>query len=217
MKVFQRKITSDQTREEEFANTVSHGIGGIAAIVAAPFLIQYVAAHGDALAIAGVSVFIGTAAFLYFSSSVFHGLKEGRAKDVFQLIDHIAIFLLIAGTYTPFTFGVLQESIGWIMFAIIWGVAIGGITLRLFLGNKRMWIFVVFYLLMGWLIFIPIKQFIEGMELAGLLWIAAGGAAYTLGVIFFSLPRRYYSHFIWHLFVLAGTASHFIAVMFYSY
>lgn len=215
--MFQRKITSDQTREEEIANTISHGIGGIAAIVAAPFLIQYVAAHGDTLIIAGVSVFIGTAAFLYFSSSVFHGLKEGRAKDVFRLIDHIAIFLLIAGTYTPFTFGVLQESIGWIMFAIIWGVAIGGITLRLFIGNKHMWIFVVYYLLMGWLIFIPIKHFLEGMALAGLFWIAAGGAAYTLGVIFFSLPRRYYSHFIWHLFVLAGTASHFIAVMFYSY
>ncbi len=110
MKVFQRKTTSEQTREEEIANAISHGIGGIAAIVAAPFLIKYVAAHGDALAIAGVSIFIGTAAFLYFSSSVFHGLKEGKVKDVFQLFDHIAIFLLIAGTYTPFTFGVLQES-----------------------------------------------------------------------------------------------------------
>ncbi len=217
MKVFQRKTTSDQTREEEIANAISHGIGGIAAIVAAPFLIKYVAAHGDALAIAGVSVFIGTAAFLYFSSSVFHGLKEGRVKEVFQLFDHIAIFLLIAGTYTPFTFGVLQESIGGIMFTIIWGVAIGGITLRLFIGNKHKWFFVVFYILMGWLIFIPTKHFIEGMEPAGLLWIAAGATAYMLGVIFFSLPRRYYSHFIWHLFVLAGTTSHFMAIMFYSY
>jgi hemolysin III len=173
--------------------------------------------RGDALTVAGVTVFIVTAILLYLSSTLFHGLPDGKARDVFQVIDHIAIFLLIAGTYTPFTVGILKGSFGWTLLAIIWGVAVGGITLKIVTGNTHMKLYVTLYLLMGWMIFIAIKPLIATMELPGLIWIAAGGAAYTLGVIFYALPRRYYSHFIWHLFVLAGTFSHFIAVMFYSY
>lgn len=217
MKLFAKKPYPKQTPQEEIANTISHGFGMIAAIVAAPFLIYYVVNNGDTYAIVGVSVFITTAIILYLSSTLYHGLKEGRAKEVFQMIDHIAIFILIAGTYTPFTFGILQGTLGWVLFGLIWGVAIGGITLRILLGNTHMKLYVIFYLLMGWLILIPIKQLLELMPPAGLLWIAAGGAAYTLGVIFFAMPRRKYTHFLWHLFVLAGTSSHFVAVMFYSY
>jgi hemolysin III len=217
MKVFSRKPHPEQTQGEEIVNTISHGLGVVAAIAAAPFLIYYAAAQGDPLVIAGASVFITTVILLYLTSTLFHGLKKGNVKNWFQLFDHIAIFLLIAGTYTPFTLGVLQGTIGWVMLAVIWAVAIIGITLRIISGNSNMRLFVVFYLLMGWLIIIPIKPLINGMEPAGLLWIAAGGAAYTLGVIFYILPRRYYAHFVWHLFVLMGTASHFMAVMFYSY
>jgi len=217
MGFFTKKTYRNQSRQEEIANAISHGIGMIAAIAAAPFLIFYVVNNGDTYSIVGVSVFITTAILLYLSSTLFHGLKEGRAKEVFQMFDHIAIFLLIAGTYTPFTFGILQGTFGWVMFAMIWAVAIGGISLRILMGNTNMKFFVVFYLAMGWLIFVPIKQLIEAIEPAGLLWIAAGGAAYTLGVIFYAMPRRKYAHFVWHLFVLAGTSSHFMAVMFYSY
>lgn len=217
MKIFAKKPHPKQTPGEEIANAISHGFGVIAAILAAPFLIYYVLNNGDAYAIIGVSVFITTAIILYLSSTLYHGLKEGRAKEVFQMVDHIAIFILIAGTYTPFTFGILQGTFGWILFALIWGVAIGGITLRIFLGNTHMKLYVILYLAMGWMILIPIKQLLELMAPAGLFWIAAGGAAYTLGVIFYAMPRRKYTHFVWHLFVLAGTSSHFIAVMFYSY
>lgn len=217
MKLFTRKPHANQTRAEEIANTISHGIGAAAALIAAPFLIHYVANNGDGFAVAGVSVFITSAILLYLSSTIFHLLHDGKVKDVFQIIDHIAIFLLIAGTYTPFTVGVLQGSIGWSLLALIWGIAIGGITLKILTGNKHMRFYVALYLFMGWLIFIALKPLIASMELAGLLWIAAGGAAYTLGVIFYALPGRNFSHFIWHLFVLAGTTSHFIAVMFYSY
>lgn len=217
MRFFAKKTYRDQSRQEEIANAISHGIGVIAAIAAAPFLINYVVNHGDTYSIVGVSVFMTTAILLYLSSTLFHGLKDGKAKEVFQMFDHIAIFLLIAGTYTPFTFGILQGTFGWVMFAMIWAVAIGGISLRILMGSSHMKFFVVFYLAMGWLIFVPIKQLIEGMAPAGLFWIAIGGAAYTLGVIFYALPQRNYSHFLWHLFVLAGTSSHFMAVMFYSF
>jgi len=217
MWIFENKNHSEQTRKEEVANAISHGVGAVAAIVAAPFLVYYTVHHGTALAVAGVSVFITSAILLYLSSTLFHGLRDGKAKDVFQLFDHVAIFILIAGTYTPFTVGILEGTFGWFMFALIWSVAIIGITLRLFLGKTRMKIYVAFYLLMGWMIFIGIKPMIENMELAGLLWLAVGGAAYTLGVIFYMLPRRTYTHFVWHLFVLAGTSTHFMAVMFYSF
>ncbi len=217
MWIFKDKKHSEQTRKEEIANAISHGIGAVAAIVAAPFLIYYAVHHGDALVVAGVSVFITSAILLYLSSTLFHALRIGKAKDVFQLFDHVAIFILIAGTYTPFTVGILQGTFGWFMFALIWFVAIVGITLRLLLGKSNMKIYVAFYLLMGWMIFIGIKPLLETMQLAGLLWLAAGGAAYTLGVIFYMLPRHTYTHFVWHLFVLAGTSTHFMAVMFYSF
>lgn len=217
MWIFKDKNHSEQTRNEEIANAISHGVGAVAAIVAAPFLIYYAFHNGGALIVAGVSVFITSAILLYLSSTLFHALKTGKAKDVFQLFDHIAIYILIAGTYTPFTVGVLQGTFGWFMFGLIWSVAIIGITVRLLLGKSNMKIYVAFYLLMGWMIFIGIKPMIETMEIAGLLWIAVGGAAYTLGVIFYMLPSRSYTHFVWHLFVLAGTFTHFMAVMFYSF
>lgn len=217
MKLFKQKPHSEQTDLEEIANTISHGVGVVGLIVVAPFLIVYVLSHGSALAVAGVSVFIATAILLYLSSTIFHGLKKKWIKEIFRKIDHTAIFLLIAGTYTPFTFGVLQGTIGWIMFAVIWTVAIGGIILKLMKGVTDMRFYVAYYLFMGLMIFIPIKPLVEGMDPAGLLWLAAGSLAYVLGIIFYLMPRRYYTHLIWHLFVLAGTSFHFMSVMFYSY
>jgi hemolysin III len=217
MMFFSEKPHKEQTRREEIANTISHALGLVAAIVAAPFLIFYSATHGDAWAVIGTTVFIVSAMTLYFSSSVYHGIREGIWKDRFQIVDHVAIFILIAGTYTPFTLGVLQGTFGWIMFGLIWLFAIAGIVLKIITGIKNMKIWVAYYLMMGWLIIIAIKPLIEAMHLFGLIWIAAGGAAYTLGVIFYILPRRKYSHFVWHLFVLAGTAFHFVAVMFHSF
>jgi len=214
---FTRKSHKNQTLREEIANSISHGIGLAGAIIAAPFLIFYSAANGDAWAVAGASVFITSAIILYLSSTLFHSQKVGKRKDIFQIVDHAAIFLLIAGTYTPFTLGILRETWGWILFGIVWGIAIAGIIMKLLVGARYPRLSTALYLLMGWLILIVIKPLMAAMPLAGLLWIAAGGLAYTIGVIFYAIPNFRYAHFIWHIFVLAGTACHFVAVMFYSY
>jgi len=206
-----------QTPQEELANSISHGIGLAGAIIAAPVLIFYSAVHGDAWAVAGASVFITTAILLYLSSTLYHSMKAGKLKEIFQIVDHAAIFLLIAGTYTPFTFGVLKGAFGWTLFGIIWALAAGGIILKIIVGAKYMKLWVTFYVSMGLLIILAIKPLMDAMTITGLLWIAAGGAAYISGIIFYAMPHRQYTHFIWHLFVLSGTACHFVAVMFYSF
>ncbi|MGA1464759.1 MAG: hemolysin D [Bacteroidetes bacterium] len=214
---FSKKDTPKQIPQEEIANAVSHGIGLLAALVSTPFVISYVSAKTGPLILAGVSLFLLSAVILYLSSTLYHSLREGRLKEIFQMIDHIAIFLLIAGSYTPFTLGVLNGTFGWIMFGLIWTCAIGGITLKIVTGITHERIYVAFYLFMGWLIVVAIKPLYESIDPMGLVWIVIGGAAYTLGVIFYAMPRRAYTHFVWHLFVLAGTSAHFVAVMLYSY
>ncbi|MEX0770649.1 MAG: hemolysin III family protein [Balneolaceae bacterium] len=215
--VLHPKENRKQTLGEEIANSISHGAGFIGAVMAAPFLIFYAAQHGDAWTVAGVSVFISTAMALYLSSAVYHAVKAAPVKKLFRIIDHAAIFLLIAGTYTPFTLGILRGVWGWTLFGLIWSIALAGIIFKVVVGARYPKISTALYLLMGWLAVIAVKPFWEAIPVEGLLWIAAGGLAYTLGVIFYALPQLRYAHFIWHLFVLAGTASHFIAVMYYSY
>ncbi len=215
--LFSQKNHKEQSEKEELANAISHAVGLIAAIIAAPFLIYYSATHGDMFAVIGTTVFIITAMTLYLTSTLYHAVRHGKWKKILQMADHVAIFLLIAGTYTPFTLGVLHGTFGWIMFGLIWLMAITGIVFKLITGVKNIKIWVAFYLVMGWLIIIAIKPLLDAMALSGLLWIAAGGAAYTIGVIFYTMPQRKYTHFIWHLFVLAGTAFHFVAVMFHSF
>jgi hemolysin III len=212
-----KKPDKTQTRKEEIANTISHGIGLAGAIIAAPFLIYYTVAHGDAIIVAGASVFITTAILLYLSSTLYHSLEHGKSKDLLQIVDHAAIFLLIAGTYTPFTLGVLRGTWGWALFGLVWGIAAGGIVLKILVGVRYPRISTALYLAMGWLVIFALKPLLEAMTIQGLIWIAAGGAAYTSGVIFYAMPHRRYSHFVWHLFVLAGTAFHFIAILLYSF
>lgn len=214
---FSRKTDKGQTLSEEIANSISHGIGLAGAVIAAPFLIFYAAANGDAWAVAGASVFITTAIILYLSSTLFHSVKGGKSKEIFQIIDHAAIFLLIAGTYTPFTLGILRETWGWTLFGIVWGIAAAGIIMKILVGVRHPLLSTALYLLMGWLIIIVIKPLMAAMPLAGLIWIAAGGLAYTIGVIFYAMPNFRYTHFVWHIFVLAGTTCHFVAVMYYSF
>jgi hemolysin III len=214
---FTRKPHDRQTEKEELANSISHGVGLAGAIIAAPILIFYSAVHGDAWTVAGASVFITSAILVYLSSTLYHSMKQGKLKEIYQIVDHAAIFLLIAGTYTPFTLGVLRGAVGWTLFGIVWAIAAGGIILKWVVGVKYMKIWVALYVTMGLLIIVAIKPLLETMPVAGLYWIAAGGAAYILGIIFFAMPHKRYSHFVWHLFVLAGTSCHFVAVMFYSF
>ena len=206
-----------QSPGEEIANSVSHGIAMLAAIAAAPVLIVTAVQRGGAAGIVGTSVFAATMVLLYLVSTLYHALPRCRAKQVFQILDHGAIFLLIAGTYTPFTLGVLSGAWGWSLFGLIWGMALAGIILKIIFGVRHPRISTALYLAMGWLAIIAVKPLWLHVQPWGLFWLLAGGVAYTLGVVFFALDQRVrYAHLIWHLFVVAGTACHFVAVLRYS-
>jgi len=206
-----------QSRGEEFANSISHGFGLIAAVVATPFLIRHAVRHGDAWFVVGASIFATTMVLLYLASTLYHALPVGRAKRVFRVIEHSAIFLLIAGTYTPFTLGVLRGAWGWTLFGLVWSIALAGLMLKALNRMSHPILSTGLYLLMGWLIVIAAHPLSDRMPTSGLLWLVAGGLAYTAGVVFFAFDSRLrYGHFIWHLFVMAGTACHYFAVLWYA-
>jgi hemolysin III len=201
---------------EEIANSVSHGVGVLAALAATPFLVLAAARRGGALAIVGASVFAGTTVFLYLVSTLYHALPRNRAKRVFRVIDHSAIFLLIAGTYTPFTLGALRGAWGWTLFGVVWGLTVLGVTLKSVGGIRYPRLSTTLYLGMGWLALIAIRPLWGHLPAAGWLWLIAGGLAYTAGIAFYAAERVRYGHAVWHLFVLLGTVCHFFAVLWYA-
>ena len=216
-------MTPEPTREfvpptpgEEIANTISHGIGLALAIAATPILIAAAVRAGSVRSLVGVSVFASGMLSLYFASTLYHALRHDRAKRFFRTLDHGAVFVLIAGTYTPFTLGVLRGPWGWTLLGLIWAMAVTGLTMKAVAGTRYRWLSMVLYLSMGWLVVIAAKPVLLRVPLPGILWLLAGGVAYTAGVGFFSAHRLRYHHFIWHLFVLAGTTCHFFAVLWYS-
>ncbi|MDP3678380.1 MAG: hemolysin III family protein [Methylotenera sp.] len=217
MRILSSGPKRDQSQPEEFANSLSHGIGLIAAIVGAPFLIIHAMRYGDTKFIVGASVFAVVTILLYLASTLYHILPIGKIKRVFNVIDHSIIFLLIAGTYTPFTLGVLRGAWGWTLFGIVWGLALVGVTLKAFNKASHPILSTGLYLLMGWIVVIAIHPLVTRMPTAGLLWLVAGGLFYTAGVAFYATDSRLqYGHLIWHLFVLAGTACHYFAVLWYA-
>lgn len=209
--------TLDQSIGEEIANSVSHGLALIAVLIGTPFLLVHAARQGDAGYIVGASIFAATMILLYLASTLYHAISHPRAKRVFRVIDHSAIFLLIAGTYTPFTLGVLHGPWGWTLFGLVWGLAVIGIMLKASNRFAHPKLSTAIYLLMGWLVVIAIDPLMARVPTAGLLWLVAGGLAYSAGVVFFALDSRLkYGHFTWHVFVIAGTACHFFAVLGYA-
>ena len=202
-----------QSFREEIANSISHGVGLLAAIIAAVVLVFSASQQDGAARIVGTSVFAATMVLLYLTSTLYHALPRNRAKRVFQVLDHIAIFLMIAGTYTPFTLGVLRGTWGWTMFGLVWGLALAGVVLTAAGGVRYPKLRTGLYLAMGWLILIAIKPLWLRMPSLGLFWLLAGGIAYMVGMVFYAAKRVRYSHFVWHLFVITGTACHFIAVL----
>ena len=205
-----------QSLGEEIANSVSHGVGLLAALAAFPVLVASAFQRGNAMEMAGASVFATTVVLLYLSSTLFHAFPQSRAKRVFQVLDHAAIYLLIAGTYTPFTLGVLQGAWGWTLFGLVWSMAIAGTLLKVFGGVGYTTLSTFVYLAMGWLVVIAADIVWTLVPGWGLFWLLAGGIAYTAGAAFFLMERIRYFHFVWHLFVIAGTACHFVAVLWYA-
>ncbi|MGB5856706.1 MAG: hemolysin III family protein [Oceanisphaera sp.] len=216
--MFHRKgYSRAQTKAEETANTLSHGLGLLAALVGAPFLVYRATQIGDAFFVTGASLFAATIIFLYLTSSIYHFLPVGKAKHAFRVLEHCAIFVLIAGTYTPLLLGVLNGAWGWSLFGVVWSLALMGVLLKIFAQHLPMVFSTTLYLLMGWVIVVAFKPLLATMPIEGIYWLVAGGLSYTFGVVFFVLDDRLpFGHFIWHLWVLAGTSCHYFTVYLYG-
>jgi hemolysin III len=202
-----------QTKKEEIANCLSHGLGFLVAFLIAPPLLILAGSRATGADVAGLAVFLVTAALMYLTSSIYHALPGTRIKGIFRRLDHCAIYLLIAGTYTPFVVGLLGAFWKWAMLTLIWSLALGGIIWKLTLGPRYPKISLAFYLVMGWLALLMAGPLWRGLSGGELACLAAGGLAYTAGVYFYTRGHSlFYGHFIWHIFVLLGTVFHFIAV-----
>jgi hemolysin III len=204
-----------QTSGEELVNVITHAIGAILGIAGLSALVVGAARHGDVWRLVSFSIYGATLVLLYLASVFYHGARSPRAKRMLQFFDHSAIYLLIAGTYTPFTLVSMRGSLGWTMFGLIWGLAIFGIMLNVFFFGRLGFVSTVLYLLMGWLVVIAIKPVMDAVSVRGLVWLVAGGLSYTIGVVFYAWHRLPYAHPIWHIFVLAGSVFHYFAIFFY--
>lgn len=205
-----------QSPGEEIANSASHGVALLAAVVAVPFLIGGVRHQGLAFTV-GVSVFAATMVLLYLTSTLYHALPAGRSKRILLKLDLGAIYLFIAGTYTPFALGSLEGPLSWSLFGLVWSLAALGVWLKAFGRLSHPWLSTGLYLVMGWLVLIAAVPLVERVPLQGVALLVAGGMAYTTGVVFFMMDSRVrYAHAIWHGFVVAGTGCHLFAVLSYA-
>jgi hemolysin III len=203
-----------QSAGEELANSVSHGIGLVAAVIGAPILLLAAFQHGSPGFFIGTIIFTATMLLVYLGSTLYHAWPRTRAKSFFQVLDHSAIFLLIAGTYTPFALGPLRDSGGLPMLGVVWALAILGVLMKATRGPSRhSKLAMSLYLGTGWLGLVVIRPLALAIPFSALVWLLAGGVAYTTGVLFYVNKRLRYGHFVWHLFVLAGTGCHFGAVL----
>lgn len=200
---------------EEIANTITHALGILLAVGGLCVLIVFASLYGNAWHIVSCSIYGATQVLLYTTSTLYHGVSGPRAKSVLRLFDHSAIFLLIAGTYTPFTLVNLRGPWGWTLFGVIWSMAIIGIALQGFLIRQKALFATLPYIAMGWAVVVGFRQLVDNVAVGGLRLLVAGGLAYTLGCVFYAWRKLPYHHAVWHLFVLAGSTLHFFAILFY--
>lgn len=206
----------DLTFGEEIANSVTHGFGLALSLVALPVLVVAALKTGDAWRVSSCSIFGVTLVLLYAASTLYHSISLPHLRPLLRAIDHSAIYLLIAGTYTPFALGALRGDSGFPLLVAIWTLAAVGIACRTLLGPRFHRVSVVLYLAMGWLVVLAARPLIAHVPVSGLAWLLAGGLAYTGGVVFYVWERLRYGHMVWHLFVMMGSACHFVAVLHYS-
>ncbi|WP_321474667.1 hemolysin III family protein [uncultured Paludibaculum sp.] len=204
-------VHAELTLGEEIANSVTHGAGALLSVAGLVVMVATAALDGSAVRVVACSIYGASLVLLYTFSTLYHALTNRRAKRLFRVLDHISIYLLIAGTYTPFTLVTLHGAWGWALFGVVWGLAVLGIGFKAFFTGRMEVLSTSVYILMGWVGAVAIRPLLQMMPWTGFLWLLAGGLCYTLGVAFYSW-RRKYSHAVWHLFVLAGSACHFFAV-----
>lgn len=208
-------VTAKYNFYEELANAITHGIGVLFAISALGVLTAFASLFGTVWHIVSCSIYSGTMILMYTASTLYHSIQWPKAKRVLRILDHSAIFLLIAGTYTPFTLVSLNGPWGWSLFGTIWGLAVAGIIGEVFLLRKYRFLAVAIYIAMGWVIVIAVKPMLDAVPLNGLLLLLIGGLFYTGGVVFYVRKTIPYHHAIWHLFVLTGTVFQFFAILLY--
>jgi hemolysin III len=196
------------------ANSITHGVGALFAIAGAAYLIA-ASTRGTARIVVSCSIYAATLVLVYVCSTLYHSLARTRARHVFHVLDHSSIYLLIAGTYTPFALVSLHGWLGWMLFGVIWGLAVVGVVFKSVAIGRFAVMSAVVYLFMGWFVVIAARPLIHAISWHGMLWIAAGGLAYTAGIAFFAFDRVRYFHALWHVFVLGGSVAHFFAVLFY--
>lgn len=209
------EINRRYTPYEEMANVATHGLGIVLSTIAIILMTVESVQHGTAYHIVSSSIFGASLLLLYTMSTMYHLVQKTKIKKIFRALDHSSIFLLIAGTYTPFTLVTLKGGWGWSMFGIVWGLAVVGIITELFIGDRYKKLSLTIYICMGWLIIIAIYPLVKSIPLGGLLLLVCGGLCYTVGTIFYVWKSLRLGHAIWHLFVLGGSSLHFLAVLFY--
>ncbi|MFB5673551.1 hemolysin III family protein [Paenibacillus terreus] len=207
--------TYTYSRREEVANAITHGIGVLLSIAALVLLIVVSATEGTAWHVVSFTVYGVTMLLLYTNSTLLHALKEGKAKDLFEFLDHSCIYLFIAGTYTPFLLTAIRGTLGWSLFGVIWGIAVLGVVFKAFFTKKFLFMSTIFYLAMGWLIVIAWNPLTAVLPHTGIVLLVAGGVLYTLGTVFYVWKAFPYHHAVWHVFVLGGSILHFFAVLLY--
>jgi hemolysin III len=206
---------SEYSPREEKLNIISHGIGFVLSIVALILLVIQATVFGNIWHIVSVSIFGVSLIVLYAASTLYHSAKRKTLRNRLKIFDHSAIYVLIAGTYTPFTLVTLSGTIGWVIFGVSWALALIGITLKIFFTGRYNLLSTIMYVLMGWIIVFAINPLIDNLPLAGVYWLIAGGVAYTIGAVLFSIERIKFNHAIFHVFVLIGSFCHFYSVLFY--
>ncbi len=200
---------------EEMANRLTHGAGLLLFSAASAFLILRAVATGEPLQIVGSSVYGLSLVLFYSMSTLYHTVGRPKVKYVFRILDHATIYLLIAGTYTPFTLVTLNGPWGWSIFGVVWGLALAGALFKVWMTHRLRILGPIFYILLGWMIVVAIKPLLASLPMAGVLWLLAGGVFYTAGVGVYAWDRIPFNHAIWHLFVLAGSACHYLAILWY--
>jgi hemolysin III len=210
------KATHQPTAAEELANSLTHGVGLALSLVGAPVLIAAAAMTDDPWRVVAASIYAATLVLLYAASTAYHAARVARVKALLRRVDHAAIYLLIAGTYTPFTLVTLRGAWGWSLFAIVWALALVGVILKSRYGARLPTLSTCLYLAMGWMIVLAIRPLAMHVDPAGLRWLLLGGLFYTGGVVFYVWERLRYGHAIWHLFVIGGSVAHFVAVLWYA-
>jgi hemolysin III len=203
------------TLGEEIANSLIHAFGTALSVAGLAVLVVLAAIHGDAWRVVSFSIYGSTLVILYLASTLYHGVQHPRLKAILQIVDHTSIYLLIAGTYTPFLLVSLRGAWGWTLLGVIWGLALIGIGFQTVFVRRQGKVSIMTYILMGWLCVIALREMLINIPTGGLIWLAVGGVLYTMGVLFYVWHKLPYNHAIWHLFVLGGSTAHFLAVLLY--